>query len=51
MGSHAKEFAQNECFIHSQMFHDNIVELYDYTETKDEYVLYMEYCDKADYLS
>jgi hypothetical protein len=32
------------------MDHSNIVKLYDYTETKEEYVLYMEYCDKADYL-
>jgi hypothetical protein len=33
------------------MTHDNVVELFDYTETKNEYVLYMEYCDKADYLT
>lgn len=33
------------------MLHENVVELYDYTETKDDYVLYMEYCDRADYLS
>ena len=33
------------------MEHDNIVKLYDYTETNDEYLLYMEYCDKGDYLA
>lgn len=33
------------------MNHDNIVKLFDYTETQDEYVLYMEYCDRADYLT
>jgi serine/threonine protein kinase len=37
--------------IHSQMSHDNIVKLFEYTETKDEYLLYMEYCDKADHLA
>lgn len=33
------------------MKHNNIVELYNYTETKEDFVLYMEYCDKASYLS
>lgn len=33
------------------MQHENVVELFDYTETKNEYVLYMEYCDQADYLA
>jgi hypothetical protein len=33
------------------MRHQNIVELYDYTETNDEYLLFMEFCDKADHLS
>jgi hypothetical protein len=37
--------------IHSQMNHDNIVKLFEYTETKEEYLLYMEYCDRADYLA
>jgi hypothetical protein len=33
------------------MNHSNVVKLYDYTETKNEYVMYMEFCDKPDYLS
>jgi len=33
------------------MNHRNVVKLLEYTETKDEYVLYLEYCDKADYFS
>lgn len=33
------------------MEHENVVKLFDYTETSDEYVLYMEYCDRADYLA
>lgn len=33
------------------MQHDNIVKLYDYTETDDEYILFMEFCDKGDYLA
>lgn len=33
------------------MKHSNIVELYNYTETEDEYVLFMEYCDKASYFA
>lgn len=32
------------------MEHENVVKLYEYTETKDEFVLYMEYCDLAGYL-
>ena len=33
------------------MKHENIVNLYEYTETKEEYVLFMEYCDKGAHLS
>ena len=29
--------------------HENIVELYDYTENQDEFVLLMEYCNDASY--
>ena len=46
----ARKFARQECVIHSQLQHENIVELFEYTETKDEYVLFMEHCDKADSL-
>ena len=33
------------------MLHENIVELFEYTETKDQYVLFLEYCDYGDYLT
>ena len=46
----AHEFATRECAVHSNMDHDNIVKLFDYTETEEDYLLYMEFCDKADYL-
>lgn len=46
----AHDFAIQECTLHSQLHHDNVVKLIDYTETREDYVLYMEYCDKADYL-
>ena len=35
--------------IHSQLKHENIVELYDYTENEKEIVLLMEYCNDANY--
>lgn len=31
----ANKFAKQECIIHSQMNHQNVVKLYDYTETDD----------------
>ena len=43
-------YAQQECIIHSNVGnHENIVELYHYTESKDEFVLLMEYCNDAGY--
>lgn len=43
-------YAQQECIIHSNIGrHDNIVELFHYTESKDEFVLLMEYCNDAGY--
>lgn len=43
-------YAQQECIIHSNIAKsDNIVELYHYTESKDEFVLLMEYCNDAGY--
>lgn len=33
------------------MNHENVVKLYDSVETQKEYVMYMEYCDKASQLS
>jgi serine/threonine protein kinase len=35
--------------IHSQLKHENVVELYDYTENEKEIVLLMEYCNHANY--
>ena len=46
----AHDFARKECSIHSSMHHPNVVKLYDYTESPDEYQLYMEYADQGDYL-
>ena len=45
------KFAEQECLIHERMDHDNIVKLYDHTETESEHIMYMEYCDKANYLA
>ena len=42
-------YARQECTIHSQLKHENVVELYDYTESKSEFVLLMEYCNQANY--
>lgn len=42
-------YARQECMIQSQMKHENIVELYDYTENEKEIVLLMEYCNHANY--
>jgi serine/threonine protein kinase len=47
----ATKFAQQECAIQAIMNHGNVVRLYEYTETESDYVLYLEYCDRADYLS
>ncbi len=43
------QYARNECTIHSQLHHENVVELYDYTESESEFVLLMEYCNDANY--
>lgn len=42
-------YARQECIIHSQLKHENVVELYDYTENDKEIVLLMEYCNDANY--
>ena len=49
MNGRQLEYARNECIIQSQLKHENIVELYDYTETEKEIVLFMEYCNDACY--
>jgi len=48
---HQKEQAKLECIIHSHLkSHDNVVKLYEYTETDDSYVIFMEYCNDAENL-
>eukprot|EP00347_Sterkiella_histriomuscorum_P023996 403332662 len=47
----AHEFAQRECMVHYSMNHENVIELYEYCDTKEEYQLYMEFADQTDYLS
>lgn len=42
-------YARSECIIHSQLKHENIVELYDYTENEKEIALLMEYCNDPNY--
>jgi len=49
MGELAQNYAKKECVLHSQLSHDNIVKLYDYTESEKDIVLFMEYCNAADY--
>jgi len=41
--------ARQECAIHSQIKHENIVELYHYTETSSTIELILEYCDNHSY--
>ena len=43
------DFAYKECVVHSQLRHDNVVKLHEYTEAEDEFVLFMEYCNDAEY--
>ena len=45
-------YARAECNIHQQVDgHNNIVKLYDSTETETEFQMYMEYCDKGSKLT
>lgn len=41
------EYAKRECGIHAMLDHENIVKLYDYTETEEHFEMYMEYCNDA----
>ena len=43
------DFAYKECVVHSQLVNDNIVRLHEYTESEDQFVLFMEYCNDAEY--
>ena len=49
MDSLSVDFARKECVIHSCLRHDNIVKLHEYTENEAEFVLFMEYCNDANY--
>lgn len=51
LNDQAIRLAKQECEIHSLMNHSNIVKLYNYCETKDNFHLYLEYCDKEAYLA
>ena len=42
-------FAYKECVVHSLLEHDNVVKLHEYTENDGEFVLFMEYCNDAEY--
>ena len=35
--------------MHSQLNHDNVVKLHEYTESDDQFVLFMDYCNDASY--
>lgn len=43
------KYARQECMIHSQLNHENVVKLFDYTEDDSQFVLLMEYCNDAGY--
>lgn len=42
--------ARNEYAIHQMLHHENITKLHDYTETENEIVAYLEYCNDAEFL-
>ena len=43
------DFARKECVIHSCLKHDNVVKLHEYTESEEDFVIFMEYCNDANY--
>lgn len=45
------DFAYKECVVHSQIKHENVVKLFDYSENDTEFVLFMEYCNDAGYFN
>lgn len=49
MGDLSIQYARKECVLHSQLDHDNVVKLFDYTESEKDFVLFMEYCNNANY--
>lgn len=49
MFGNALQYARKECTIHDMMRHDNVVKLHKYTENEESIVMFMEYCNAADY--
>ena len=47
----AVQFAIQECAIQCCLEHDNVVKLYEYTETETEYIIFMEYVNDANYFT
>lgn len=45
------ESAKRECTIHKALNHPRVVKLYEYTETEDEFRLFLEYLNYPDYLA
>jgi serine/threonine protein kinase len=45
------ESAKRECTIHKSLNHPRVVQLYEYTETEDEFRLFIEYLNYPDYLA
>ena len=43
--------AKRECVVQSALNHPNVLKLYDYTETDEDYRLFMEYMNMPDYLA
>jgi hypothetical protein len=43
--------ARRECAIQKLFKHDNVVELYEYTENEEEFCLFMEYANDPDYIA
>jgi len=37
------EFAKRECVLHKKLNHPNIIQVYDYAETNERYIIWMEY--------
>ena len=49
--SYQLESAKREIMIHSMLHHPNLVELYDFSETEDEFQLLMEFIPRPDYFT
>jgi hypothetical protein len=43
--------ARRECAIAHLFKHDNVIELYEYTENEEEFVMYMEYANDPNYFA